>query len=147
MLKIDDSYEKEFSFSQKDVEAFAAISGDFNPIHIDAEYAANTVYKKPIIHGFLGGSIFSKILGMEFPGEGTVYLNQTINFKRPMYADVVYKAVITVKDVDFSKNKAVLETKVVEAATNKPNMVGEATVINKGKIKEQSFNEESGRTG
>lgn len=136
MFKIGDTYEKEFSFSQKDVEAFAAISGDFNPIHVDASYAANTVYKKPIIHGFLGGSVFSKILGMEFPGEGTVYLNQTISFKRPMYADILYKAVITVKEVDFSKSKAVLETKVLEAATSKPNMTGEATVINKVKIVE-----------
>ena len=48
-----------FSFSQKDVEAFAQITGDNNPIHLDTSYAAQTPFKKPIMHGFLGGSIFS----------------------------------------------------------------------------------------
>jgi acyl dehydratase len=134
MIKIGDIFEEEFSFSQQDVNAFANISGDHNPIHIDPEYTANTVYKKPIIHGFLGGSIFSKILGTSFPGEGTVYLNQTISFKRPMYPEVKYKAVLTVKEIDNEKHRAIIDTKIIESESGKPNITGEASVMNKIKI-------------
>ena len=70
------SYEHEFSFSQDSVKRFAEVTGDNNPIHLDSVYAATTPFKKPIMHGFLSGSIFSKVFGTIYPGEGTIYLKQ-----------------------------------------------------------------------
>ena len=133
-MKPGDTHTKDFSFSQEQVNAFAEISGDKNPIHIDAEYAANTVYKKPIIHGFLGGSVISNVLGTEFPGEGTVYLNQSMTFRRPMYPDVQYRVVMTVLEVDERRKRAKIETKIISVEDEKPVLTGEANVMNKGKI-------------
>lgn len=138
MINEGDIFEYEFSHSQEDVNTFAKISGDNNPVHLDQGYAAGTVYKKPIIHGFFGASVFSKIFGALWPGEGTVYLNQTINFKRPMYPDVLYKAQLKVKEVDKGKHRSLVETKIVEVENNKPVITGEANIMNKEKIKHSS---------
>ncbi|WNJ18007.1 MaoC family dehydratase [Pontibacter sp. G13] len=134
MLQEGQTYEQSFSFSQSDVDTFAQISGDKNPIHIDAEYAANTPYKRPIIHGFLGGSIISKILGMDFPGEGTVYLKQEMSFRKPMFVDTPYKAVITVEEVSRTRHIATLKTAIVNEETGKPVLTGKAQVMHAEKI-------------
>src|SRR3990172_4236067 len=78
-------YKYEFSFSDDDIIGFAKVSGDHNPIHLDEEYASKTIFKKRIIHGFLGGSVFSKVFGTIVPGEGTIYLSQSLKFMGPMY--------------------------------------------------------------
>lgn len=133
-MKTGDVYEVEFSFSQEDVAAFAAVSGDYNPIHLDAEYAAQTPFKKPIIHGFLGGSVISRVMGTEFPGEGTIYLSQTMTFRRPMFAGEIYKAVFTVMEVDDRRHRARIETTIVSLEDKKPTLTGEASVMNSLKI-------------
>lgn len=134
MLQTGDAFEFKFSFSQEDVDAFAKISGDNNPVHLDAEYASTTVYKKPIIHGFLGSSVISRIFGTMWPGEGTVYLHQQLSFKRPMYVDQEYKAVLTVKDVVNDKHRATITTNIIEVSNGKPVVTGEAQIMNKEKL-------------
>ncbi|GAB4428479.1 MAG: MaoC family dehydratase [Bacteroidia bacterium] len=134
MLTPGQRYEKTFSYTQAEVDTFADISGDRNPIHLDADYAAQTPFKRPIIHGFLGGSIFSRLLGTEFPGEGTIYLEQHLHFKRPMYVDQTYRAVLTVVEVDPDKHRARLSTQVVQDADGKLVIDGEAFVLNTNKI-------------
>lgn len=134
MLATGDQYTEEFSFSQEDVQAFAEVSGDHNPIHLDDAVAAETVYKKPILHGMLGASVFSRIIGMKFPGEGTVYLNQTLQFKRPMYPSDAYRAELTILEVEERRKRARIETKIVQVADGKPVLVGEAYVMNKSKL-------------
>ena len=134
VIKIGEVYRETFSFTQDEVNSFAQITGDKNPVHLDAEYAAGTVYKKPIIHGILGASVLSKALGMEFPGEGTIYLKQEMNFKRPMYVDVLYEAIMTVKEVNKEKHQAIIETKIAEKETGKVNLIGDAYIMNKEKI-------------
>jgi len=67
--------------TDEDVRKFAEITGDTNPIHLDDEFAANTVFGQRIAHGMLIGSLFSGLLGMKLPGEGTVYLGQDLKFK------------------------------------------------------------------
>ncbi|MFL5730355.1 MAG: MaoC family dehydratase, partial [Cytophagaceae bacterium] len=74
MIEQGQVYTESFSFTQEEVVRFAELTGDHNPIHLDPAYAANTLFKKPIMHGILGASVFSKVLGMQFPGEGTIYL-------------------------------------------------------------------------
>ena len=127
-------YEEEFSFSQEEVDQFAKVSGDDNPIHIDAEYAANTSFKKPIMHGFLAGSVFSRLIGTKFPGEGTVYLKQSMAFRRPMFVDVTYKAILTVTMANANRHIAQIETKIVGVEDGKAYLTGEAQVMNAERI-------------
>ena len=134
MLEIGQSYIELFSLSQAQVNAFADVTGDHNPLHIDAEYAASTVFKKPIVHGIFGISIFSKILGMKFPGEGTVYMKQEISFKRPMYIDAQYEAIATVKEINRERHQAIIETKITDKETGKLCATGEAQIMNNEKI-------------
>jgi len=133
-LEVGQFYKEDFSLSQEQVNAFAEVTGDFNPLHIDAAYAASTVFKKPIVHGIFGISVFSKILGMKFPGEGTIYMKQEISFKRPMYIDVVYEAVATVKEINGERHQAVIETKITDKETGKICATGEALIMNNEKI-------------
>jgi acyl dehydratase len=97
-------------------------------------YAANTPFKKPIIHGVLGTSIFSKILGTVFPAEGTIYLGQEVRFMRPMFVDTEYEAVFTIKEVDAKKHKAIITTQILQADTKKMCVDGKAEVMNENKF-------------
>lgn len=127
-------YTHEFSFTQDEVIQFANVTGDKNPVHLDAEYAAKTMFKKPIMHGFLGGSVFSKVFGTLFPGEGTIYLKQSMSFMRPMYVNTIYEVRMTVKDVNKEKHRANVETNIVDKATGDVVISGEATVMNVDRI-------------
>lgn len=111
---IGDKYEHNFSYTQKEVDTFANISGDKNPIHIDKEYASKSIFKKRIIHGFLGGSVFSKVFGMYFPGSGTLYLNQSMSFYQPMFTNEEYIAKFTVKEIIKEKHRAIVDTIIVD---------------------------------
>ena len=116
------------------MEAFARVTGDSNPLHLDAEYASATPFKKPIMHGMMGAGIFSRIFGVQFPGNGSVYMGQTIDFKRPMYTGVVYEVIITVKSIDAGKYTAVFSTEIFDKTTGKICTTGEAKIMNKEKI-------------
>jgi acyl dehydratase len=128
------TYTHEFSFTQDEVVKFAEVTGDKNPVHLDAAYAANTMFKKPIMHGFLGGSVFSKVFGTLFPGEGTIYLKQSMSFMRPMYVNNTYEVRMVIKDVNKEKHRANVETTIVDKATGDVVISGEATVMNVEKI-------------
>jgi len=130
MIEAGQIYKHVFSFSQNDVEKFAEVTGDKNPIHLDNNYAAQTVFKRPIMHGFLGGSIFSKVFGTLFPGEGTIYLKQSMAFVKPMYVDTQYEAVFTVREVIKEKNRAIVDTIINELSSGDATIKGEATVMN-----------------
>jgi acyl dehydratase len=134
-FEVGDIFRHTFSFSQEQVARFAEVTGDLNPLHLDETYAATTAFKRPIMHGFLGGSIFSKVFGTLFPGEGTVYLSQTMKFLRPMYVNTEYEAVFTVKDIQLDKNLAIVTTQMLDKASQKVTIDGEATVMNKAVIK------------
>lgn len=135
MLEVNQIYTHEFSFSQEEVNQFAQVTGDKNPVHTDATYAATTIFKRPIMHGMLGASLFSKVFGTLFPGEGTIYLKQSLNFLKPMYVDVAYEAVFTVKEVVKEKNRAIVETVIKDKNTGTICTSGEATVMNTNFIK------------
>jgi acyl dehydratase len=133
-MEINETYNHRFRFSQDEVNRFAELTGDTNPAHTDAAYAATTLFKRPILHGMLVAALFSKVFGTLFPGEGTIYLKQSLNFLRPMYPDTEYDAVFTVKDVLRDKNRAIVET-VIRDLDGKLCTSGEATVLNTTKIK------------
>src|ERR1041385_106018 len=104
MIDINQVYTHKFSYSQEEVKRFAEVTGDTNPVHTDPEYASKTLFRKPVMHGMLGASLLSKVFGTLFPGEGTIYLKQSLNFLKPMYVDTDYEAVFTVKEVIGDKN-------------------------------------------
>lgn len=135
MIEVNQTYSHDFSFSQTEVNQFAQVTGDKNPVHTDADYAAKTMFKRPIMHGMLSASLFSKVFGTLFPGEGTIYLKQSLNFLKPMYVDVTYEAVFTVKEVLKDKNRAIVETVIKDKTTGNVCTSGEATVMNVDKIK------------
>ena len=107
-------YEYEFSFNQEDVINFANASGDNNPIHLDNEYAVTTIFGERIIHGFLGASVFSKVFGTLFPGNGTIYLKQDLIFMKPMFIHTNYIAKFIVLSIDKNKNRAKVKTEITD---------------------------------
>lgn len=123
-----------FRFTQADVEAFARVTGDDNPLHLDADFAATTPFKRPIIHGMLGASVFTKVLGTQFPGHGSVYLKQTLDFLRPMFVDTDYEGVFTIVSVNSEKHTAEISTEILDSQTRKVTTRGMATLMNKEKF-------------
>ena len=125
-MNIHDSFEHQFSFTQKEVDEFARITGDNNPIHINEVEAAKSIFKRRILHGFLSGSVFSKVFGTLWPGEGTIFLSQSMRFVQPMYVDETYKALFNV--VEVKRNGIyVIETSIVNAE-NEITLSGEAVI-------------------
>ncbi len=109
-----ETFNHEFSFSQADVERFAEVTGDVNPVHLDPDYAATTPFRKPILHGFLSASVFSKIFGTVFPGPGTIYMSQEMTFKRPMYPGERYVATFTILEADPTKGTLAIEGRIAD---------------------------------
>lgn len=119
------SFEKHISAS--DVKQFAEIVGDLNPIHLDEEIAEESFFKKRIVHGAFLTGLISKILGMDFPGQGTVYISQNSVFKRPVYVDTTVKVEVKITEVIIEKRRLTLETNVLNE-NNEICVTGSATV-------------------
>jgi len=93
-----------------DIKAFAGLSGDRNPIHLDEEYAKNSRYKKRIAHGLMTASYFSALFGTKIPGEGCVYVSQSLRFKRAVYLNDTIIATVTVTKVDMERKRVFFRT-------------------------------------
>ncbi len=128
-IKIGDTYSKIFSISTDDIRNFSDITGDKNPIHLNVNYAKNSGFTGPIAHGFLTASIFSKILGNEFPGQGTIYLKQELNFREAVYPNEELIAEILVLDGN-NKGKFHLSTIIrSKKEKDKIKITGEAIIL------------------
>ena len=119
----------EFSktITESDIYAFAGVSGDFNPVHVDCVKAAQTVFKKQIAHGLLSASLISTVIGTKMPGNGTIYLGQNLKFIKPVFIHDTLTAEVEITDIQDNK-RATLKTQVFNQNFE---MVidGEATVI------------------
>ena len=131
MLKVGDNFRHTFRYSQDDVNTYARVSGDTNPLHIDEEAGKASMFGRNIIHGFLGGSVFTKIFGALWYADGHVYLNQTMKWLKPMFVDTDYEAVITVKEIIAEKNRITYDCQVFEKESGVQTIAGEATLLNK----------------
>jgi acyl dehydratase len=121
-----------FKFTQQDVQVFADLTGDHNPIHLDAEYAATTAFKKPIIHGHLSSSVFTKYLGMEKPGgPGSIYMKQITEYLRPMFVDREYEVRFRVIEVNERRSTAEVATEIYDLETGKITIRGVGSLMNK----------------
>ena len=92
--------------SEADIIAFADISGDKNPVHLDHDYAVRTMFKGRIAHGMLTGAYISAVFGMELPGPGCIYISQTLNFRGPVRIGDTVIAKVKVAELIQAKRRA-----------------------------------------
>ncbi|PWR23560.1 MaoC family dehydratase [Zavarzinia compransoris] len=117
--------------SEADILMFAGVSGDTNPVHLDAEYAANTPFKERIAHGMLSAGLISAVLGTRLPGPGAVYVGQTLKFRAPVKIGDTVTARAEVIELEPSKRRVVLRTQCL--IKGKVVVDGEATVMVPGR--------------
>jgi acyl dehydratase len=109
-LKIGDKFSTSKQITDAVVRAFAELSGDYNPIHLDEEFAAKTRFGKRIAHGMISGALISAVLGYELKDQKIVYLSQTMKFTAPVFIDDTVTATATVTNVREDKNIVTVET-------------------------------------
>ena len=97
-------------FTQDEVESYARITGDYNYIHMDKEKAEKTFFKGRIVHGQLVAGMISALLGMKLPGQGNIYLQQTLDFLKPVRIGDKIKAKVTITEIKEKKRLLLLET-------------------------------------
>lgn len=112
-IRIDQSASLVRTLSQADIQAFAAVSGDTNPAHLDAEYADATLFHGIIGHGMWGGALISALLGTVFPGPGTIYLEQNLHFSRPVRVGDTLEVTVKVMALDPEKKRVELDCQVL----------------------------------
>ncbi len=116
------------TISDDDIRAFADVTGDRNPLHLDEEFARQTRFGRRIAHGMLSASLISAVIANELPGQGSIYLGQTLQFVAPVFLGDTVTARVTVSTIREDKPILKLET----VCTNQRNEVvirGEATVL------------------
>ncbi|MEO1694644.1 MAG: MaoC family dehydratase [Pseudomonadota bacterium] len=111
-----------------DIAVFAELSGDNNPVHVNPDYAATTMFKQCIAHGMLTGSLISALFGTRLPGPGAIYISQTFNFRAPVFARDEITAEVEVADLFPAKNRVKFDC-VCRNQTGKTVLVGEAILM------------------
>ncbi len=114
--------------TEADIMTFADVSGDANPVHVDADYAAGTMFKERISHGMLTASYVSAVFGMKLPGPGAIYISQSLNFKRPVKIGDTITARVTLKELSGEKRRARFDC-VCENQDGKAVLDGEAELM------------------
>ncbi len=126
-LKVGDKFSTTKQITDAVVRAFAELSGDYNPIHLDDEFAKTTMFGKRIAHGMISGALISAVLGYEFKERKVVYLSQTMKFTAPVFIDDTVTATATVTNIREDKPIVTIEC----ICTNQN---GETVVTGEGKI-------------
>ena len=119
--------------SEADIVAYAALSGDYNPVHLDPEYAAGTIFKERIAHGILSAGYISALFGMQLPGPGAIYISQTLNFRGPVKIDD--HVMTSVKLVELMPDKRRAKFDCTCMVGGKPVLTGEAVLMVPGRPK------------
>ncbi|HJY27992.1 MAG TPA: MaoC family dehydratase [Pyrinomonadaceae bacterium] len=127
-MKPGDSAEITKTIEQADVDAFADLTGDHNPVHVDEEFAKTTHFGRRIAHGMLTASLISSVLANKLPGKGSVYLGQTLKFVAPVFPGDTITARVTVKEIRADKPIVKLETICINQH-DEIVIRGEATVL------------------
>jgi len=108
-LEIGMSRSLEKTIQDFDIRAFAEISTDHNPVHLDDEYAQQTIFGGRIAHGMLTAALISAVIGEQLPGHGTIYLGQELKFLAPVRPGDVVRAEVSVRDIDYAKRRVTLD--------------------------------------
>ena len=109
-MHVGQSAEFTKTLSESDVYLFAGITGAQNPMQVNDIYARNTRYKERIVHGMLTSSLISTVIGTQLPGNGTIYVEQVVEFKAPVYFGDTVTATVEVSDIYLEKNRVKLRT-------------------------------------
>jgi 3-hydroxybutyryl-CoA dehydratase len=113
--------------SEADIVAYAALSGDYNPLHLDSEYASKTIFKERIAHGILSAGYISALFGMKLPGPGAIYVSQSLFFKGPVKIDDRVETLVRLVELIPDKKRARFEC--VCSVDGKPVLTGEAVLM------------------
>lgn len=113
--------------TDRDIEMFAEISSDYNPVHLDDAYANDTVFEGRIAHGMLTAGLISAVIGEQLPGHGSIYLGQNLKFLAPVRPNDTVRAEVTVTAIDYPRRRVTLEC--VCLIKGKPVLKGEALVL------------------
>ncbi len=127
-ISVGDHAELTRTLSAQDIDLFAAMSGDVNPAHVDPDYAKDDVFHKVIAHGMWGGALISTVLGTELPGPGTIYLNQSLSFRKPVGVGETVTVRVSVRERDPETARLILDCTCING-DGKPVIIGEAEVI------------------
>ena len=109
-FSLEQVFEKTETITEEMIENFARATGDSNPIHLDETYAKGTIFKTRVAHGMLLAGVLSGILGMEFPGIGTIYMSQTLKFTKPVFIGDTITFHLNVLEINTEKNRLRIET-------------------------------------
>lgn len=110
-----------------DIELFAQVSTDRNPVHLDESYARDTIFSGRIAHGMLTAGLVSAVIGEQLPGHGTVYMGQSLKFLAPVRPGDLVTAEVEVTAIDHAKRRVTLDTRCI--VDGKKVLTGEATVL------------------
>ncbi len=113
--------------TDRDIELFAEVSTDRNPVHLDDDYAQDTIFEGRIAHGMLTAGLISAVIGEQLPGHGTVYMGQTLKFMAPVRPGDKVRVEVEVTAVDYTKRRVTLDTRCL--VDGKPVLKGEAVVL------------------
>ncbi len=113
--------------TDRDIEMFAEVSTDRNPVHLDEDYAQETIFEGRIAHGMLTAGLISAVIGEQLPGHGTVYLGQSLKFLGPVRPGDTVRAEVTVTDIDHAKRRVTLDCRC--EVDGKLVLAGEAKVL------------------
>ena len=127
-IKVGDSAELTRVLRAEDIELFAVMSGDVNPAHVDEEFARSDRFHQVIAHGMWGGSLISAVLGTELPGPGTIYLNQSLHFSRPVGLGDTVTVRVTVREKNEERKRLKIDCLCLNQ-DGEPVITGEADVI------------------
>ncbi len=122
-----------------DIALFAGVSGDTNPVHLNQDFAASTMFKERIAHGMLSASFISTVFGTRLPGPGCIYLSQTLNFKAPVMIGDTVVARVTLREVNKDKKRIIVDT--VCSVGDKVVLDGEARLMVASRARLQASND------
>jgi len=113
--------------TDRDIEMFAEVSTDHNPVHLDDAYAQDTIFEGRIAHGMLTAGLVSAVIGEQLPGHGTIYMGQNLKFLAPVRPGDTIRAEVEVIDIDYAKRRVKLDCRCL--VDGKKVLIGEATVL------------------
>ena len=113
--------------SEQDVISFAEVTGDMNPIHMDVNYASNSIFGQRVAHGMLVAGFISAVFGSNFPGTGWIYVDQSLQFKRPVFINDEVKVAVKVKRL--IPEKRMVNFGVIARVANKTVITGDSTLL------------------
>ncbi len=126
-LAVGDSASLERTFTQDDIDAFARISGDDNPAHVDPAWAEASIFGGRVAHGILTAGLISAVIGTQLPGPGSIYMSQTLKWLAPVKPGEALTATATIREIVAEKGRIIMDTVVTRG--DDAVLTGEALIM------------------